>query len=434
MRQMKDSGIEWIGEIPENWDVHSVKYALSEVKEKNYDGTEKNALKFTNGEIVRKENFNADEDNYVADTILNYTVVNPDTIVINGLNLNYDLKSYRVGIVKERGIITSAYLALLPDEDKICPQYANLLFKGYESTMALHNMGVGLRLTLGYKEFKKQPILVPPLHEQKKIAVFIRDKCTEIDNAIAKTTASIEEYKKLKQAIITKAVTKGIRGNRPMKDSGIEWIGENPADWIITKLGNFVNISSGISVGRVYPAGTKLVEVPYLRVANVQGDYLDLKDVATIKVTPVAAIQYQLKPGELLMTEGGDRDKLGRGCIWNGEIVNCIHQNHVFAVQPNEFMYVEYLNYLTTSDVARTYFDITAKKTTNLACTSKSGIQKFLIPVPTTAEQREIVNYINEKVPLVDNIIGRKQQLITELEAYKKSLIYEYVTGKKEVV
>ena len=97
-------------------------------------------------------------------------------------------------------------------------------------------------------------------------------------------------------------------------------------------------------------------------------------------------------------------------------------------------MYVEYLNYLTTSDVARTYFDITAKKTTNLACTSKSGIQKFLIPVPTTAEQREIVNYINEKVPLVDNIIGRKQQLITELEAYKKSLIYEYVTGKKEVV
>ena len=158
VRPMKDSGVEWIGDIPENWDVHFVKYAFSEVKNKNYDGKEKNALKFTNGEIVKKENFKADEDEYIADTILNYTVVNPNTIMINGLNLNYDLKSLRVGIVPERGIITSAYLALEPDEQKIYPQYANLLFKGYESKMALHNMGVGIRLTLGYKEFKRQPI------------------------------------------------------------------------------------------------------------------------------------------------------------------------------------------------------------------------------------------------------------------------------------
>lgn len=431
MRQMKDSEIEWVGEIPQDWVVKKAFQMFCEVKKRNVGMLEDNLLSLSYGKIKRKDVNGT--DGLLPESFEGYNVVEKDDIVLRLTDLQNDHKSLRVGLCKERGIITSAYVTLRNKSDNF-PLFLALQLHAFDVAKGFYGMGGGVRQSLNWEGLKNHLLVIPSFVEQKNISEYLDEKCTEIDNAIAKTTASIEEYKKLKQAIITKAVTKGIRGNRPMKDSGIEWIGEIPADWIITKLGNFVNISSGISVGRVYPAGTKLVEVPYLRVANVQGDYLDLKDVATIKVTPVEAIQYQLKPGELLMTEGGDRDKLGRGCIWNGEIVNCIHQNHVFAVQPNEFMYVEYLNYLTTSDVARTYFDITAKKTTNLACTSKSGIQKFLIPVPTTAEQREIVNYINEKVPLVDNIIGRKQQLITELEAYKKSLIYEYVTGKKEVV
>ena len=273
----------------------------------------------------------------------------------------------------------------------------------------------------------------PTRPEQQAIANFLDSKCTEIDAVLEKTRTSIEEYKKLKQAIITQAVTKGVRGDRPMKESGIAWIGSIPSEWDVSTLGKFIAIDSGISIGRKYELETPLVEVPYLRVANVQGDHLDLSDVATIMVTPEEAEKYRLKAGQLLMTEGGDRDKLGRGCLWNGEIENCIHQNHVFSVQTDDRLTVRYLDYLTTSEVARVYFDVTAKKTTNLACTSKSTIQKFVIPIPSVTEQRAICNYLDEKCQKLDRVLQKKESIIEQLDSYKKSVIYEYITGKKEV-
>ena len=234
-RKMKDSGIEWIGEIPEGWEVVPVRSCFDEVRTKNTDGQEQNALQFKSGNIISKANFNTNIDDYVADTITNYTVVLPDTVMINGLNLNYDFKSLRVALVKEKGVITSAYLAIFPDREKIFPQYATYLFKGYETKMAFHNMGAGIRKTLGYKEFKNQPLLLPSKEEQNKISAYLDSKCSHIDIMLSKICSSIEKYKKLKQAIITQAVTKGVRGKREMKDSGVEWISEIPANWTVKR-------------------------------------------------------------------------------------------------------------------------------------------------------------------------------------------------------
>ena len=235
MRKMKDSGIEWIGEIPEGWEIVPVRSCFDEVRTKNTDGQEQNALQFKSGNIISKANFNANIDDYVADTITNYTVVLPDTVMINGLNLNYDFKSLRVALVKEKGVITPAYLAIFPDRKKIFPQYATYLFKGYETKMAFHNMGAGIRKTLGYKEFKNQPLLLPSKEEQNKISAYLDSKCSHIDIMLSKIRSSIEEYKKLKQAVITQAVTKGVRGEREMRDSGVEWIGKIPKEWVIPK-------------------------------------------------------------------------------------------------------------------------------------------------------------------------------------------------------
>ena len=159
MRKMKASGIEWIGEIPEGWAVAPVRSCFDEVRTKNTDGHEQNALQFKSGNIISKTNFNANTDDYVADTITNYTVVLPDTVMINGLNLNYDFKSLRVALVKEKGVITSAYLAIFPDREKIFPQYATYLFKGYETKMAFHNMGAGIRKTLGERVQKSAAVI-----------------------------------------------------------------------------------------------------------------------------------------------------------------------------------------------------------------------------------------------------------------------------------
>ena len=433
-RKMKDSGIEWIGEIPEGWEIVPVRSCFDEVRTKNTDGQEQNALQFKSGNIISKTNFNASMDDYVADTITNYTVVLPDTVMINGLNLNYDFKSLRVALVKEKGVITSAYLAIFPDRKKISPQYATYLFKGYETKMAFHNMGAGIRKTLGYKEFKNQPLLLPSEKEQNKISAYLDSKCSHIDIMLSKIRSSIEEYKKLKQAVITQAVTKGVRGEREMKDSGVEWIGEIPKEWRKTQLRHCATIKSGITLGKSYSKDTVLIERPYLRVANVQGGYVDLNDLASIEVTPDEDLKYRLHSGDVLMTEGGDRDKLGRGCVWHGEIEPCLHQNHVFAVQTNESILLpEFLEYLTTSDVGRSYFDITAIKTTNLACTSSSKVLAFTIPLPPVEEQIEIVSFIKKRSLELNKLIMKKELLVQELESYKKSLIYEVVTGKREV-
>ena len=266
-RKMKDSGIEWIGEIPEGWEIVPVRSCFDEVRTKNTDGQEQNALQFKSGNIISKTNFNASMDDYVADTITNYTVVLPDTVMINGLNLNYDFKSLRVALVKEKGVITSAYLAIFPDRKKIFPQYATYLFKGYETKMAFHNMGAGIRKTLGYKEFKNQPLLLPSKEEQNKISAYLDSKCSHIDIMLSKIRSSIEEYKKLKQAVITQAVTKGVRGEREMKDSGVEWIGEIPKEWSVSPMKHFIDILPGYA----FSSDDFCIEegIPLLRGINV---------------------------------------------------------------------------------------------------------------------------------------------------------------------
>ena len=166
----------------------------------------------------------------------------------------------------------------------------------------------------------------------------------------------------------------------------------------------------------------------------MQGGYVDLNDLATIEVAPDEDLKYRLHSGDVLMTEGGDRDKLGRGCVWHGEIEPCLHQNHVFAVQTNETILLpEFLEYLTASDVGRSYFDVTAIKTTNLACTSSSKVLAFTIPLPPIEEQIEIVSFIKKRSLELNKLIMKKELLVQELESYKKSLIYEVVTGKREV-
>jgi type I restriction enzyme S subunit len=218
-----------------------------------------------------------------------------------------------------------------------------------------------------------------------------------------------------------------------MKDSGIEWIGEIPEDWRIPKLKYFATLRSGITLGKTYSQNEKLHEYFYLRVANVQSGYVDLSDLATIFVPNDEAQKYFLHDGEILMTEGGDRDKLGRGCIWHSEIPVCLHQNHIFALQTKKELVAKYFDYITTSGVARNYFDYTAKKTTNLASTNSTTILDFIIPLPSISEQQFIVAYLDQKCSAIDKTIAEGQALTQRLVEYKKSLIYEAVTGKMEI-
>lgn len=433
MREMKDSGIEWIGAIPQDWKTDRLQWHLKEINVSNNPIQTKNILSLTieAGVIPYAEKGN--QGNKAKEDYSQYKIALPDTLVINSMNVIIGA----VGISQYFGCVSPVYYVFEPIEGTDL-RYIYYLFTntGFQKEMRKYAKGIlEIRLRISSNDMLKRIVPSPPFKEQQRIADYLDKMCAEIDAVLEKIRASIEEYKKLKQAVITQAVTKGIRGDRPMKNSGIEWIGDIPAEWRKTQLRHCAAIRSGITLGKKYEKTDSLVERPYLRVANVQDGYVDLSVLTTIEVTQDEDLKYRLRAGDVLMTEGGDRDKLGRGCVWHGEIEPCLHQNHIFAVQTSkETLLPEFLEYLTVSDVGRSYFDVTAIKTTNLACTSSSKVLAFTIPLPSVEEQAEIVEALNTKCAGIDALVAKKQQYLTEIENYKKSLIYEYVTGKKEVV
>ena len=423
---MKDSGIEWIGEIPEGWEVAPIRSCFDEVRTKNTNGQEQNALQFKFGNIISKTNFNANADDYVADAITNYTVVLPDTVMINGLNLNYDFKSLRVALVKEKGVITSAYLAIFPDRKKISPQYATYLFKGYETKMAFHNMGAGIRKTLGYKEFKNQPLLLPSEKEQNKISAYLDSKCSHIDIMLSKIRSSIEEYKKLKQAVITQAVTKGVRGEREMKDSGVEWIGEIPKEWVCEKIKYATSISRGLFNHR--PRNDERYyngKYPFIQTGDVANATKYIVSYSQTLNELGKSVSKEFPKGTLTMTIAAN---VGDVAILN---FDAYFPDSVVGFIPNKNIRTLYLFYVFSA--MKDEFTRTAIKSTQLNL-NIDRVKETFIPVTLNVnEQCEIENYLESKCAEIDGLIAKKEQLVKELESYKKSLIYEVVTGKREV-
>ena len=435
-RKMKDSGIEWIGEIPEGWEITRLKYLadFEPTCDTSYL-TDESKITYTPMECVKNGGF---ENRSALYGNLSHTLTpfqngdiamakvtpcfeNGNIAIMDNLFSGFGLGSSELFIFRPKSISTRYFFYWLQN-------------KAFVARACSTMTGTGGLKRISPSFIRNCPVHCPSTDEQTKISDYLDAKCSEIDDLLTSVHSSIEEYKKLKQAVITQTVTKGVRGEREMKDSGVEWIGEIPKEWRKTQLRHCATIKSGITLGKSYSKDTVLIERPYLRVANVQGGYVDLNDLATIEVTPDEDLKYRLHSGDVLMTEGGDRDKLGRGCVWHNEIEPCLHQNHVFAVQTNETILLpEFLEYLTASDVGRSYFDVTAIKTTNLACTSSSKVLAFTIPLPSIEEQIEIVNFIKKRSLELNKLIMKKELLVQELESYRKSLIYEVVTGKREV-
>ena len=276
--------------------------------------------------------------------------------------------------------------------------------------------------------------LFPPLDEQRAIAGFLDRETAGIDALIAKKERLIELLQEKRAALISHAVTKGLDPTAPTRDSGIPWIGHIPTHWEALPLKRMAEIQTGLTLGRRYEDGTNLVSRPYLRVANVQDGYLDLETITTIEIRPSDAPKYELRAGDVLMTEGGDNDKLGRGYIWNDEIPGCLHQNHIFAVRPAKSqLNPSFLTYLMSSSHGRAYFTSTSKQSTNLASTNSSTLRQFPIVLPPTGEQQRLVDWVQIKTDQMDRLMDKVQQHIELLQEHRTALISAAVTGKIDV-
>lgn len=349
--------------------------------------------------------------------------------MINGLNLEFDFVTQRVARVECNGIITSAYIALSPRND-INAEYICYLLKSYDACRAFHSMGRGLRKILSYSELKNKPIVVPPLAKQEHIAAFLDAECAEIDAVLEKTRASIEEYKKLKQAVITQAVTKGIRGDRPMKNSGIEWIGDIPAEWEIRKIFRAIN-----KVGDIdhYMPDSVDDGIPYLMTGDLQEK---LSDVNLKRCKKVSFQDYEMLSSKIRVSKGdvifARYATIGTVCFVDTED-NILVSYACLIIKPNSsLLYGEFLFYYLKSTAFLEEIKQYIKANTQ-ANVGLDSVSKAKIALPSVHEQQKIVEYLRDKCKKIDALIAKKQQYLTEIENYKKSLIYEYVTGKKEV-
>lgn len=270
----------------------------------------------------------------------------------------------------------------------------------------------------GLREFK---LHVPPVPEQRKIASVL----SLVQRAIEQQERLIALTTELKKSLMHKLFTEGLRGERQKQTE----IGPVPESWEVKSLRDCCIVQTGIAKGRNVEAGESLI-LPYLRVANVQAGHLDLTEMKTITIRRNEKDRYLLKKGDVVLTEGGDFDKLGRGCMWNGEIETCVHQNHIFVVRIDRSQLLpEFFAHLSQSPYGKAYFLSVAHKTTNLACINTTKLKGFPVLIPTLAEQKEIVQVFG----VVDAKLAqqvRKQQSLSDLF---RTLLHQLMTAQIRV-
>jgi type I restriction enzyme S subunit len=228
MTDMKNSGIAWVGSIPSHWNVHPVYSYFGERRNKNRLGEENNLLSLSYGKIVRKD-INT-SDGLLPESFNTYNIVEAGDIIIRPTDLQNDKRSLRTGLVFERGIITSAYIDLMPIKE-IDSRFFNYQLHAYDVIKVFYNMGNGVRQGLNYSEFSRLLVFEPPIDEQRKIADFLDVKCIEVDALVEDIQAQIDTLEKYKRSVITETVTKGMNTDAKMKNSGIQWIGMMPSQW-----------------------------------------------------------------------------------------------------------------------------------------------------------------------------------------------------------
>ena len=408
---MRDSGVEWINETPNDWKIERLK----------------NHVRFAYGDSLSSDNRN---DGNISVFGSNGIVGSHNQSITNGATII-------IGRKGSFGKITWSDKSCFPidttyfvDKTKTMQNLRWLYYVLYSlqlDTVNFDSAVPGLSRETAYSLY----LPFPTISQQIDIADYLDQRCAKLDSIIAIKQQQIQALDVLQRNTISETVTRGFQACE-LKETGNVWISEIPDHWKLVSLKRVCKIQTGFTLGKQYDEA--LIERPYLRVANVQDGHLNLSNVTTIEVPVDVASRVELRAGDVLMTEGGDLDKLGRGTVWNAEIPNCLHQNHIFAVRCFQHKLLPaFLAYLTTSRYGRDYFEVTGKRTTNLASTNSTKVGQFPIPLPPKNEQKEICDYLESKLSVIAKTSAGIEAQIATLEAYKKSLIYECVTGKKRI-
>ncbi len=428
-REMKDSGIEWIGEIPSHWHLIKNKNAFLCKKEIVGEKSSETQLLSLTTRGVRTKSPNA-VGGKVPESFDTYQYVEKDDLIMCLFDL--DCSAVFSGISSCNGMISPAY-KILKCKASIIPSFASYWFSFVFIDRKFKPYAKNLRYTLTYEEFATLSILAPTLSEQQAISDFLDKKCAEIDAVIEQTEATIEEYKKLKQSVITEAVTKGIRGDRPMKDSGIEWIGEIPSEWKMCKT--LYALSMPITDGphttpELYDTGVPFVSAEAVSCGKGTIAFDHIRGYISEEFYQECCLKYIPKINDIYMIKSGATT--GKVAYVDTDIkFNIWSPLAVFRVNEDR-AYFKYFFYYLQSDAYQQEVQLgwTYGTQQNIGMRTLETLKVLL---PLVDEQIEIADYLDQKCAEIDPLIEKKTALLEEMEALKKSIIFEYVTGKKEV-
>ena len=435
MVTMRDSGIPWLGEIPNHWQVTRLKLVATVQSGlalgKNYGNEE-----LTEYPYLRVANV---QDGYLdLSEIKTVEVSERDAqgcrLQAGDVLMNEGGDADKLG----RGAIWTGEIDPCLHQNhvfavrpyRVLPRWLNLWTsadgaKAFFESRAKQSTNLA---SISATNLKELPVPLPPPETQRAIADFLDAETARIDALIAAKENLLAILAEKRRALVTQAVTRGLNPSVPMRDSGIPWLAEIPEHWEVTRLKLLAAVQSGLALGKKY-GNEELTEYPYLRVANVQDGYLDLSEVKTVEVSERDAIGCRLQAGDVLMNEGGDADKLGRGAIWTGEIDPCLHQNHVFAVRPRRVS-SQWLNLWTSGDGAKAFFESRAKQSTNLASISATNLKELPIPIPPVEEQESLVQLVRQELEKVGRFESAMHTTISLLRERREAVIAAAVTGQ----
>lgn len=418
----KDSGIEWIGKVPHEWNVLPHKYIMSKVKNicEKYDGED--IISLTMKGVIKR-----DLDNPMGKmplTFDGYQRIETGNLLLCLFDI--DVTPRCVGLIKDDGLTSPAY-SQFKFLGQDCPQYYTYLLTMIDDDKCFLHLAKNLRSSLTEDNFGAILTIQPPFKEQQQIADYLDKKCGEIDKVVETEKSVIEKLKEYKQSIITEAVTKGLGKSVPLKDSGIEWIGKIPQHWDVLSLARIANIVRGASPR---PAGDPMYFCgnfcPWITVAEVTKD--DSKYIfETEEYLTELGVQHSKLIDENTFLLSNSGATLGvpkitkiKGCINDGSLA-------FLDISCN----MDYLYYVLKSRTNEFRKQMQGYGQPNL---NTSIVKAFKICLPSTNEQIRIAEYLDKKCSEIDKAIANKEQVIEKFTEYKKSLIYECVTGKRKVV
>ena len=441
-RKMRDSGVEWIGEVPEGWEVIRTKHKFYHTKRVVGDNAkEYERLALTMQGVIKRDK--EDSNGLQPKEFEGYQILEENELVFKLIDLQ-NISTSRVGRSPFVGIVSPAYIVIHHRNE------SNTRFEYYYFlAMWMHDIfqtlgGDAVRSCLNASDLLNVPLLSPPLPEQRRIADYLDEKCAAIDGAVDELKRGIEDCKAWKKAIIFEAVTgkqrigfsaekqRGRVAERPMRDSGIPWIGEIPEGWEVRRLKGIAIIA-----GRIGFRGYTTADIVGEGEGALSLSPSNLNDIVMTysKRTYISWSKYQESPeimvyeGDIVMVKTGA--SYGKACIV--ESLPCkATLNPQLVVLKNVSCERRFLNYYLQTPFSRYQADLTVVGGT-IPTMSQEKMGRWLVVLPTLPEQQAIADFLDEKCAAIDALVAEKEELIADLEAYKKSLIFELVTGKREV-